>query len=122
MKIDARDALDRLADALVDDVLAASDQEVLAEVRETGGDPDNLAGDMRAQFERSVLAADREHIAKVIIETTQVLADGYLRTAEPSEAGEVTATALNNAGVFILRELGFSRDEIKQRVEAYRQT
>lgn len=62
-KSDARDALDRLADALVDDVLAASDQEILAELRESGGDPDKLAGDMRALFERSVLAANKSKLA-----------------------------------------------------------
>ncbi len=62
-KSEARDALDRLADALVDDVLNASDQEMLAEFRETGGDPDKLAGDMRARFERSVLAANKSKLA-----------------------------------------------------------
>lgn len=62
-KSDARDALDRLADALVDDVLGASDQEMLAEIREADGDPSKLADDMRALFERSVLAANKSKLA-----------------------------------------------------------
>ena len=61
-KSEARDALNRLADALVDDVLGASDQEILAEFREAGGDPEKLAGDMRALFERSVLAANKSKL------------------------------------------------------------
>ncbi len=62
-KSEARAALDRLADALVDDVLNASDQEILTEFREAGGDPDKLARDMRALFERSLLAANKSKLA-----------------------------------------------------------
>jgi hypothetical protein len=62
-KNEARDALNRLADALVDDVLGASDQEILTEFREAGSDPEKLAGDMRALFERSVLAANKSKLA-----------------------------------------------------------
>ncbi len=62
-KSEARDALDRLAAALVDDMLGASDQEILAEFRETSGDPDKLAGDMRALFDRSVLASNKSKLA-----------------------------------------------------------
>lgn len=62
-KSKARDALDRLADALVDDILGASDQEILAEFQEAGGDPEELAGDMRALFERSVLASNKSKLA-----------------------------------------------------------
>ena len=42
-----RNALDRLADALVDDILNASDEEVLAEAEEDGIDPTGLAGHLR---------------------------------------------------------------------------
>lgn len=50
-----RAALSRLADALVEDVLAASDHEILAEFAESHGDPAKDAADMRALFERTVL-------------------------------------------------------------------
>ena len=58
----ASDALDRLAAALVDDVLATSDAEILAEFRADGGDPDQHAAEMRALFERSVLASNKSKL------------------------------------------------------------
>ena len=58
-KSKAHDALNRLADALVDDILCTSDADILAEFRAAGGDPDRHAVDMRALFERSVVAANK---------------------------------------------------------------
>lgn len=58
-KKDASDALDRLAAALVDDVLATSDAEILAEFRADGADPEQLAAEMRALFDRSVMASNK---------------------------------------------------------------
>lgn len=59
-----REGLDRLADDLVDDILSASDEEVLAEFRRSGDDPDQHAADMRALFEASVLAAKKRRLAQ----------------------------------------------------------
>lgn len=59
----ARAALDRLSDALVEDILDTSDEDILAEIRETGGDPERDAADMRALFERSLLAANKKRLA-----------------------------------------------------------
>ena len=61
-----REALGRLVDVLVEDVLAASDEEILAEFVETHGDPAKNSAEMRALFEKSVLKAnkDRLHAAK----------------------------------------------------------
>ncbi len=61
-KSKAHDALNRLADALVDDILSASDEDILAEFRATGGDPDRHAAEMRALFERSVVAANKSKL------------------------------------------------------------
>lgn len=61
-KKEASDAFDRLAAALVDDVLATSDAEILTEFREDGGDPDQHATEMRALFERSVLASNKSKL------------------------------------------------------------
>ena len=61
-KKEASDALDRLAAALVDDVLTTSDAEILAEFRADGGDPDQHAAEMRALFERSVLASNKSKL------------------------------------------------------------
>ena len=61
-KKEASDALDRLADALVDDVLATSDAEILAEFRADGGDPEQHAAEMRALFERSVISSNKSRL------------------------------------------------------------
>jgi hypothetical protein len=47
-----REALDRLGDALVEDILAASDEEILAETKQDGEDPESVAAAMRALFEK----------------------------------------------------------------------
>lgn len=59
-----REGLDRLADDLVDNILSASDEEVLTEFRESQGDPDRHVADMRALFEASVLAAKKRRLAQ----------------------------------------------------------
>lgn len=58
-----RVALDRLADVLVDDILGASDEDILAEFREACGDPNQNASEMRALFEKSVLASNKKRLA-----------------------------------------------------------
>jgi len=55
----AQNALNRLAAALVDDILCTSDADILAEFRAAGGDPDRHAAEMRTLFERSVVAANK---------------------------------------------------------------
>jgi hypothetical protein len=55
--------LDRLADALVEDILNLPDEQVLTEFREDGGDPERHAAEMRAMFEQSVLAANKARMA-----------------------------------------------------------
>lgn len=47
--------LDRLADALIEDILQIPDEEILAEFTESHGDPAKNAIDMRALFEKVVL-------------------------------------------------------------------
>lgn len=47
--------LDRLINALVEDILSASDEDVLAEFRDAHGDPDHHADEMREMFERAAL-------------------------------------------------------------------
>lgn len=58
-----RAALDRLADALVEDILSATDKDILAELREAGDDPERHAADMRARFEKSLIAANKGRLA-----------------------------------------------------------
>ncbi len=57
-----RKALGRLVDVLVEDVLAASDEEILAELAETHGDSAKNSAEMRALFEKSVVKANKDHL------------------------------------------------------------
>ncbi|MCB2009561.1 MAG: hypothetical protein KDF64_02955 [Geminicoccaceae bacterium] len=58
-----QDALNRLADALVEDLLETSDQDILAEVREDNDDPSAIAANMRAMFEKTVASAGKARLA-----------------------------------------------------------
>ena len=58
-----RSALDRLADALVDDILNASDEDILAEAAEDGIDPAQLATDMRDLFARTEMETGKAKLA-----------------------------------------------------------
>ena len=58
-----RAALDRLADALVDDILNASDEDILAEIAETYGDPDKLTVQMRILFEKTLHETGKSKLA-----------------------------------------------------------
>lgn len=54
-----RETLARLADVLVEDLFAASDQEIVAEFIEEQGDPAKSADAMRILFEKSVLLSNK---------------------------------------------------------------
>ncbi len=56
------EALARLANVLVDDLLAASDQEIVAEFVEAQLDPAKNAEAMRMLFEKSVLNANKNRL------------------------------------------------------------
>jgi hypothetical protein len=58
-----RHALDRLADALVDDIINTPDDDILAEITEEYGDTDKLAADMRTLFENTVQEAGKAKLA-----------------------------------------------------------
>lgn len=78
-------ALGRLADVLIEDVLAASDEEILAEFVETHGDPAKNAAEMRALFEKSALKANKSrlHAAKA----------GLVASRAPKPAANVVSIA-----------------------------
>jgi hypothetical protein len=59
----ARDALRRLADELVEDILAASDKELLAEAVEDQEDPEKIAAELRRLFEQAETDAGKAHMA-----------------------------------------------------------
>jgi hypothetical protein len=55
-------ALLRLADEMVDDILSASDEEVLAEFKELHGDPVAFANKMRSKISLLEIQANRERL------------------------------------------------------------
>jgi hypothetical protein len=55
-KDEDREALERLENALMEDILAASDDDILAEARDDGTDPETVAAAVRALFESTVAA------------------------------------------------------------------
>lgn len=59
---DERRKLASLADALLDDLFATSDEDILKEVTDAGGDPSAISDQMRARFEDKVLQARKERM------------------------------------------------------------
>lgn len=57
-----RDALDRLAAALVQDTIDTPDADILAEFREAGGNPEQHAAAMRDLFEKTVLRSNKRRL------------------------------------------------------------
>jgi hypothetical protein len=53
----------RLADSLTNDIMKASDEEILAEFRETGGDPAVHAVEMRRFVDRAIITANKGRLA-----------------------------------------------------------
>ena len=59
---DKRRKLVSLADALFDDLIAASDEDILNEVVEAGGDGAAISDQMRAGFEKTLVQARKERM------------------------------------------------------------
>jgi hypothetical protein len=56
---DNSDALQRLNAALAEDILAASDEAILAEAHQDGQDPDKIAAAARALFEKALVRTSK---------------------------------------------------------------
>jgi hypothetical protein len=57
------EGLERLRDVLVEDIIAASADSLLAETMQDGGDPEAIAASMRALFEKTVAASGKGRMA-----------------------------------------------------------
>lgn len=84
----AQQQLDNLADALIEDILALSDEEILAEYVEDGGDPEELAARMRAMAELSIIRTAPEGPGHI---TVKALSDVFKLLERRAElwAGEL---------------------------------
>lgn len=93
----AREALRRLADELVQDILAANDEELLAEAAEDNEDPAKVASAMRQLFEDAESASGKARLAAA---RAAVDADrqrsGKVLKLDPAEARRRLALALQD--------------------------
>lgn len=62
---DERRKLTSLANALLDDLFATSDEDILKEVTDTGADPAAISKQMRARFKDALLTARKERMKAV---------------------------------------------------------
>ncbi len=58
-----RGALERLDDALVEDIIAASDDDILAEAKQDGTHPEDVAASMRDLFEATIATTKKSRLA-----------------------------------------------------------
>ena len=61
---DARQKLSRVLDPLVDDILSLSDEEILAETQEGGGDPALLAAEVGNELAAAMSAVGKKRLAE----------------------------------------------------------
>jgi hypothetical protein len=73
-----REELDQLVDFLVEDALTVSDEEILAEARDEGIEPESDAARLRALFERTVLNVNKRRLlaAKAAVQADKSASGG----------------------------------------------
>jgi hypothetical protein len=87
-KDDERAALDRLADALVEDILSASDEEILAEARRDTQSPEKMVAATRAVFERAMVAEGKARLAnaRAAVQRERQLGTSSVRSLSSQDA------------------------------------
>ena len=81
-----RDALARLTKALVEDIFETPDAEILAEAAADGVDPDALANDARALFERTLAEQGKAKLAAAKSAAVAARQQGVVVKLDPAEA------------------------------------
>lgn len=95
MSGDDREAARRLLDALIEDVLSATDDELYAELREDGRDPSAEATAMRAELDRAA-ARGRMVLARARVVVPHPKAAGAVGGEETNgDARKITLAARN---------------------------
>jgi hypothetical protein len=85
---DDRTALERLNNALVEDILAASDETILAEVRQDGQDPERISAVTRELFEKAVLHTNKLRLlsAQAAVAAARLLRSRAVVSTDPEMA------------------------------------
>lgn len=93
-----RDALLRLADALTEDTLNMSDEEVLAEVKEDSFDADRYAADMCERFKKELIVSNKKRLfeAKAGVASMRGAGAGSASVTNIATARVRLHTLLNN--------------------------
>ncbi|GAC1343537.1 MAG: hypothetical protein NVSMB18_19540 [Acetobacteraceae bacterium] len=86
--------LERLQDALIEDVLSASDEEILSEAREDGLDPAAISKEMLSLLEAAELKVGKERMAAA---KAGAAAARRLGSAAPADVSMMRAAAANDA-------------------------
>lgn len=97
---DERRRLVSLADALFEDLLSTSDEDLLAETIEAGGDPAAIADEMRSQFEKIAIQVRKERmeIAKAGLRSTRATQPSA-RVVDIASARDALRQAFTEDGV-----------------------
>jgi hypothetical protein len=81
-----RDPLARLADAFVDDILNASDEDILAEAKEDHPDPAAAAAQAKALFEKAAAVAGKGRLVAAHAALAQQRGPATVIRLDPAEA------------------------------------
>jgi hypothetical protein len=95
----AQEALDRVAEKLAEDVLNATDAEILAEAKEDGCDIAAEAAQSRAIFAKAVAAQGKRRMAaaRAAIDARSATSAQPARRLSPEQARQLLARALRDA-------------------------
>ena len=124
---EAQKALQALRQAMAEDIVATSDEEILVQFAEDAGSPEDNAVRMRALFERSVLLANKGRLqaAKAGAAASKVLSPAAaipIGEARARLRGVLDAHAHDNSFALAARkESELSDDDVLDMLEAMRE-
>lgn len=95
-----RKSMENLSKLLAEDIMSASDEDLLAEFSECGGDANAEAERMRALFEASIVKANKSRLAAARAGATANRNSSRLRTARnPQDARQRLRSILGQQGI-----------------------
>ena len=121
-----RDALDRLTAALVDEILTASDDEIIADVQADGMTPEDAAAATRTLFEKAFAGVAKRRLteAKRAVAHHRARSVASAPLLDPAEARRRLERSLSQDPHLTLaarRGQGFSDDDVKGIIEDLRE-
>ncbi|WP_424139828.1 hypothetical protein, partial [Roseomonas chloroacetimidivorans] len=93
-----RDAMRRLEDALIDDILNATDEQIAAEAAEDGIDLEAQATAMRSMFERAILESGKTRMAAAKAAAAEYRSTAPRGRIPQLQGGAFASRVANDAG------------------------